>query len=86
MPYKLSRDYHRLWAELQIESVVCFADYHTPVEFTSTRDVCRTMWTGKTAHVGCRGVCYVWAKNEEDFVRACEAASIEALFPEAADA
>lgn len=87
MTYKLSRDYRRLWAALQVESVVCFADYETwPSGEPLCRDVCSTIWTGRTASISCRGTGYVMARNEEDFVRACEEVNIEALFPEAVGA
>jgi hypothetical protein len=85
MPYSLSKDYKRLWQELQRESIVCFADWTPPYETSRViRDVCQTKWDGKTASACCRGVTYAWADNEADFVASCQEAGIEAVFPSVA--
>lgn len=82
MPYPLSKDYKRLWQELQRESIVCFADWRPAYETSRViRDVCQTKWDGKTASACCRGVTYAWADNEADFLASCQEAGIEAVFP-----
>jgi hypothetical protein len=82
MPYPLSKNYMRLWQELQRESIVCFADWKPHYETSRViRDVCQTTWDGKTASVCCRGITYAWADNETDFVASCQEAGIEAVLP-----
>ena len=84
MRYKTSKDYARLWLELQQGSIVCFADWKPHYETKAMlRDVCQTKWHDGTASISCRGITYVWADNEADFIASCHEAGIEAIFPEA---
>jgi len=87
MSYQTSKDYARLYRELQRETIVCFADWKPYCDRAGAcRDVCETKWHAGTATIVCRGVCYVWSENETDFVRRCEEAGIEVIFPTDADA
>ena len=84
MPYATSRDYARLWREMQTETIVCFADWHSCAhrkDGPPYRDVCSAKRHMDVAVIGCRGVTYVWAENGADFVKACQEAGIEAIFP-----
>jgi hypothetical protein len=68
---------------MQRETIVCFADWKPHYEATAMfRDVCATKWHDGTASISCRGVTYVWAAKEVDFVRCCEEAGIEVIFPD----
>ena len=87
MSDKTKKDYKRLW-ELAIagKKVVCFAEYDYYGK--PARDVCNTRcwmdtrcWMG-TFGISARGKTYVFADNEEDFIKQCEAAHIEFIDPE----
>ena len=80
MSYKTKKDYKRL-RELAIagKQVVCFVDYacHDKI----IRDVCETWCIEGVVGVSARGKC-IYADNEEDFIKQCEAAHIEFIDPE----
>jgi hypothetical protein len=78
-PYTGSRDYQRLTALARRASIICVVDYQ------SLRDVARTNYMEKRGQelwsVSARGIAYITAFNEADFIALCEHHNVEFLIP-----
>lgn len=70
--YNVSRDYDALYDMARLKSVVCFVDYH------ECRDIAATIArTGGDVEVSARGISYVWATSQDDFVMQCRRLNVE---------
>ena len=72
--YRTSKDYKKLYQRMQKTSLVCIVDYDT---HGGSRDVARTIWYNDMASVSARGVCYVSAIDEKQFVEQCEKTNLK---------
>lgn len=84
-PYKTSRDYAALWDLCQRYEVACFVDYDMFRDGQPLRDVCSTSAyaePGEPMQIGARGVCYVYARNREEFVKRCLSVNLEWVVPD----
>lgn len=81
--YATSRDYRALAALARQQSVACEVDYGR--EQPALRDIARTVYREHDGEelfeIGARGIGYVSAVGEEDFIRQCERANVAFLTP-----
>lgn len=77
--YAGSRDYVRLAELARTSSIICILDYETH------RDVARTNYASRGAsewwQVSARGIGYITAFSQEDFMALCEHANLEFIEP-----
>jgi hypothetical protein len=84
--YKTSRDYHELYRLLQITPVICIVDNDAFRDGEPCRDIACTKWQpgiGSTgvAEISCRGIGYIHAWEETQFVNHCQKYNVEFLIP-----
>ena len=73
--YKTSRDYQRLYRLLRETVVVCIVDY------LDCRDVAATLFFADGANIGARGITYITAFDEDQFVEQCARYNVEFTEP-----
>lgn len=74
--YKTSKDYKHLFTLAHATSIVCMVDYE------SCRDIAATLFHGKTYQIGARGIGYICAFSEKEFLIQCEEYNVEFIVPE----
>ena len=83
-----SKDYAALLDLMQIQPVICIVDYSrggAPGE-KPCRDIASTMYSDYPSYaVSARGINYVHAFNEDEFIRHCSAINLEWLVPTKGD-
>lgn len=83
--YPVSRDYALLWRMAKDSRVVCFVDYRSrePSRLPTLRDVAHTLNPhDDVMQISVRGVCYVWAEGQDDFVAQCRKYDVAFIPPE----
>lgn len=85
--YKTEKDYDWLAKEMKIQSIICIVDYqfsHDEESFVF-RDVGKTVYFEKngnaTYQICGRGISYLTAFSEEDFIKLCEILHVEIVKP-----
>lgn len=85
--YAGSKNYRSLLDLARKQSVICIVDSELGKADT-IRDVARTIYTFKQGAeteeiftVSARGVCYIYAFGEDDFVQWCEKLNLEYIAP-----
>lgn len=73
--YKTSRDYERLYQELQSRSLICILKHGMK---TTVAD---TIWNGEVAQVSSPGLCYIFGVNKGDFISQCSLLDLEWIDP-----
>ena len=73
--YVTSKDYQKLAALMTTQSVVCICRYN------QCRDVCQSLYNGTTWMLNARGIGYVCAFDEQDFIQQCDKYEVEWLVP-----
>jgi hypothetical protein len=75
--YATSKDYAKLAELMETQSVVCICRYST------CRDVCQSVYDGKTWMLNARGIGYIYAFDVKDFITQCEQSEVEWIVPNA---
>lgn len=86
--YITSKDYRWLSEICKDKSIVCIVDYrHNKDDSTPIRDVAQTCYSPNqgclTYQVQARGICYIHARNVEEFVHCCEKKNLKFIIPRA---
>ena len=82
--YKTSRDYARLVELMKQGAVICIVDYDRTAD---CRDVTHTLFEADTGRgeplfqISARGICYIHADNEADFIKQCQRINCELIEP-----
>ena len=82
--YKTSRNYRRLVELMKQSAVVCIVDYD---RIADCRDVAHTLFEENTGRgesmfqISARGIAYIHAFYEEDFIKQCQRANCEFIEP-----
>jgi hypothetical protein len=75
--YATSKDHAKLAELMTTQSIVCICRYNT------CRDVCQSVYDGRTWMLNARGIGYIYAYEVKDFIAQCEQAEVEWLVPNA---
>ena len=86
--YQTSKDYAALYALAKSQSVVCIIDNASKLMDGTKhvcRDICHTSFHtgnhGDITQLSVRGIGYVWAENEKEFVGQCVSGNVEWIVP-----
>ena len=80
--YATSKDYEALFKAVRSQSIVCIVNFGSPDGKYNSMDVAHSIYTDDgLIQISCRGTCYVWAKDLDDFVRQCEREAVEWIVP-----
>lgn len=69
--YRVSRDYKWLWQLCHETPIICIVSY------LDCRDIACTLVYGDTVQVSARGISYIYASDEEDFIKQCTQSFLE---------
>lgn len=83
--YNGSRDYALLATLARSASIICIVDYHFRDLKESWRDVCCTNYSSRRGselwQLSARGISYLTAFDEAEFIRRCESLNVEFFVP-----
>jgi hypothetical protein len=81
--YNLSTNYEKLYILASSQVIVCEVDYYfSKDDKIKSRDICSTRkFSDGSIEIGSRGICYILAKNLEDFCLQCKSKNLKWILP-----